>query len=103
MKLTSSKFNARGVVGKIPRFARAHYGGLLLCLFFATIALWAFVFWKFGISPPRQTEDVNIRIVKVKEADLRKITDDIKEREKAYNSVSEKIFSNPFIKFVEVQ
>lgn len=98
MKLTASKFKARGAFGRVSGFARAHYGGLLLCLFFSAIALWAFVFWKYGIAPPQQTEDVSVRIVKVKEADLRKITDDIKERRKASESAIEKNFPDPFIK-----
>lgn len=103
MKSISTKFNIKAAGGGIARFIWTHYGGILLALFFLSVTIWAFVFWRYGIAPPQPVQNIDTKIVKVKEADLRKITDDIKERQKTSESVMEKIFIDPFTKPQEAQ
>ena len=98
MKTASTKFNMGRAGDKIAGFIWAHYGGILLSLFFLSIAVWAFVFWRYGIAAPQPVQNFDARIIKVKEADLRKITDNISERDKIYDSILEKTFTDPFIK-----
>jgi len=103
MKSIKIKFNVREIIARTLSFLRARFSVILLLIFFAVVAAWAFIFWYYAIGTPRARPDVEVKIMKIKEGDMRKILEDIKARESAQGAILEKSIPNPFVKPAEVQ
>lgn len=103
MKSIKAKFNLREIAARFPSFLRARFGAILLVVFLSAIAAWALIFWRYGLEVSGAEPDVELKIVKIKENDLRGVLDDIKARESAQSDVMNKTIPNPFIKPSEAQ
>ena len=103
MKSTKFKFNIGKTAARALSFLKARFSAILLLIFFAAVAAWAFIFWYYAIGTPRAQPDVEVKIVKIKEGDMRKILEDIKARESAQEEILNKTIPNPFVKPAEAQ
>ena len=103
MKPIKINFNIGEITARALSFLKARFSAILLLIFFAAVAAWAFIFWYYAIGTPRAQLDVEVKIVKIKEGDLRKILEDIKARESAQDGILNKTISNPFVKPAEAQ
>ena len=103
MKPIKINFNIGEITARALSFLKARFSAILLLIFFAAVATGAFIFWYYAIGTPRAQPDVEVKIVKIKESDLRKILDDIKSREPAQEDILNKTIPNPFVKPAEAQ
>src|SRR3972149_12161613 len=103
MKPIRIKFNIKEAAARTLGVLKTYFSAILLLIFFAAVAAWAFIFWYYAIGTPRARPDVEVKIVKIKEGDMRKILEDIKARESAQGAILEKSIPNPFVKPAEVQ
>ena len=63
MKSIKIKFNVREIIARTLSFLRARFSVILLLIFFAVVAAWAFIFWYYAIGTPRARPDVEVKII----------------------------------------
>ena len=103
MKPIRIKFNIREVAARTLGVLKTYFSAILLLIFLATVATWAFIFWYYATEASRAQPDVEMKIVKIKENDLREILSGIKARESAQEETLNKTIPNPFVKSAEAQ
>lgn len=103
MKSGVFKLNIKVIILAIAGFTKRHYDAALFLLFFISIILWGVVFWRYGYVVTYQKLAVSFKPLTVKEAELRRLVDDINKRKESRAAILEKTFSNPFIKPPEAQ
>ena len=103
MKPIRIKFNIREAAARTLGVLKIYFSAILLLIFLATVATWAFIFWYYATEAPRVQPDVEVKIVKIKENDLREILGDIKARKAAQEEILNKTIPNPFVKPAEAQ
>src|SRR3989344_4808987 len=103
MKPIRIKFNIREVAARTLGVLKTYFSAILLLIFLAAAAAWAFIFWYYATEASRVQPDVEMKIVKIKESDLREILSGIKVRESAQEETLNKTIPNPFVKPAEAQ
>ena len=103
MKPIKINFNIGEITARALSFLKARFSAILLLIFFAAVAAWAFIFWYYATEASRAQPDVEMKIVKIKENDLREILSGIKARESAQEETLNKTIPNPFVKSAEAQ
>ena len=103
MKPIKIKFNIREVAARTLGVLKTYFSAILLLIFLAAVAAWAFIFWYYATEASRAQPDVEMKIVKIKENDLREILGNIKARKAAQEEILNKTIPNPFVKPAEAQ
>lgn len=103
MKSGGIKLNTKTIIPAMAGFVRRRYGAVLFLLFLIFIVLWGVIFWSYGYVATYQKPVVSVKPLAVKEAELRRLVDDINKRKESRDAVLAKTFSNPFIKPPEAQ
>ena len=103
MKPIRIKFNIREAAARTLGVLKTYFSAILLLIFLAAVAAWAFIFWYYATEASRVQPDVEMKIVKIKENDLREILSGIKVRESAQEETLNKTIPNPFVKSAEAQ
>ena len=103
MKPIKIKLNIREVAARTLGVLKTYFSAILLLIFLASVAAWAFIFWYYATEASRVQPDVEMKIVKIKENDLREILSGIKVRESAQEETLNKTIPNPFVKSAEAQ
>jgi len=103
MKPIKIKLNIREVAARTLGVLKTYFSAILLLIFLASVAAWAFIFWYYATGASRVQPDVEMKIVKIKENDLREILSGIKVRESAQEETLNKTIPNPFVKSAEAQ
>ena len=101
MKPIKIKFNIREVAARTLGVLKTYFSAILLLIFLAAAAAWAFIFWYYATEVSRAQPDVEMKIVKIKESDLREILSGIKARESAQGEILNKTIPNPFVRSAE--
>lgn len=103
MKSIKVKFNLYKIIARILSVLKMHFSAILFLVFLLSVVVWALIFWYYGIGISRSQSEVEVKIIKIKESDLRKILDDVQARSAAQEIILDKSIPNPFIKSAEGQ
>src|SRR3989338_5917470 len=103
MRSIQIKFNIKEAAARTLGVLKTYFSAILLLIFLAAVAAWAFIFWYYATEASRVQPDVEVKIVKIKENDLREILGDIKASKAAQEEILNKTIPNPFVKPAEAQ
>lgn len=84
-------------------FLRRHIHALLFVWLVMAIGAWGFIFWQYGYLVVFQQVETTSRPLVIKENDLNALLEKTRTQEEFQKTIVERSFSNPFVKFPEVQ
>lgn len=82
---------------------KRHIHVLLFVWLIMAIGVWGFIFWQYGYRVVFQQTETTSRPLIIKEHDLNTLLEKMRAQEEFKETIAEKSFSNPFIKFPEAQ
>lgn len=92
-----------GVASHAAIFLRRHIHAFLFVWLIMAIGAWGFIFWQYGYRVVFQQVETASRPLIIKENDLNALLEKTRAQEEFKKTIAEKSFSNPFIKFPEMQ
>lgn len=90
-------------MARIAAFLKRHIHVILFAWLFAAIGVWGFVFWYYGYRVVFQQTETTNRPLIIKEKELNVLLEKASAREEFRKTIAEKSFSDPFIKFPEIE
>lgn len=100
------KIETQSVVGTMERtaaFLRHHIHVILFAWLLAAIGVWGLVFWYYGYRVVFQQTETTNRPLIIKKKELNTLLEKARVRKEFRETIAEKSFSDPFIKFPEIE